>query len=62
MNPLKEISEEGRELAMTTALTLKEEGKIEDALKMLEHSLDINVIADCTWSSVEEIENQRSRK
>lgn len=60
VSTLKEISEEGGELAMTTALKLKEEGKIEGrieaALKMLEHGLDINLIADCTGLSVEEIE------
>lgn len=66
VSTLKEISEKGGKLAMTTALKLKEEGKIEakreDALKMLEHGLDISLIADCTGLSVEEIEKLKNSK
>jgi predicted transposase/invertase (TIGR01784 family) len=49
------ISKEGGELAMTTAMKLKEEGKIEGILGLYEAGVKINVIARGMKMSVEEV-------
>lgn len=57
---LSEISYKGGEIAMTTAMKLKEEGikegKIEDARRMLEEGLAVDLIVKCTGLPREEIE------
>ena len=66
---MDKISKEGGELAMTTAMKLKEEGikegkkagKIEDAKKMIKKGYSVEEICDITGLEREEIETLKAQ-
>ena len=53
---LNAISPEGGQIAMTTAMKLKQEGKYEDAKRMFENGADIDFVLKVTGLPKEEIE------
>ena len=61
-NILNKISEKGEELAMTTAMQLKKEGKIEAAQKMLKKGYSIEEICDITGLTATEVKKLKKKQ